>query len=283
MSGKKILWLLFIIPFMLTYMEHRANLAQAQNVYQGDELGKPPKLEARLKLYKHQYLLREPIWVKVQVTNIGSEPGKIGFVGFEGLRMQDANDTLYPCRLSIDRMGHRTINAGQTFEEHFNILSFYGAMEDSFHVRYYLPPQKYQIYYDLGDSVRSETGSFSVIEPEGDELKAMNLLKEAYDLQIQKKGEEFIGKLRQLVREYPNSHYCAYALLIAATNIEEWSELIDRFPDSGEAIRAIEYIDGACLSKNDDVGFKNAMQDIIRKHPNTDVAKEARDRLRGLK
>lgn len=278
MSVTKISWFLFILLSILISIDCGANHAQAQKVHKSDALDKPPKLEAKLILYKNQYLLREPIWVKVQVTNVGSEPGRFYYIDIDGLKIQDSNCTPYPCRLFIDR-APTTINPGQTFEEHFNILTFYGAKEDTFQVHLYLPPQKYHVYYDIGYGVRSESDSFSVLEPEGDELKAMNLLKEAYNLQIQKKGEEFIGKLKELVQEYPNSHYCAYALLISANSIEEWNDVIDRFPDSREAIRAVEYIAGTYKNKKDYNGFKNAMQGFIKMYPNTDIAKEAENRL----
>lgn len=281
MSVKKVSFLLFLLLCILISMDCGANLAQSQKVYKSEEPGPPPKLEAKLILYKNHYLLREPIWVKVQVSNVGSEPGKFYFVNIDGLKIKDTIGTIFPFNFAIDG-SPITINPGQTFEEKFNILTFYGVKEDSFWVRFYLPPEKYQVYYQVQDGVRSESDSFSVLEPEGDELLAMNLLKQAYNLQIQKKDEEFIGKLKELVREYPNSHYCAYALLTSANSIEEWNNVINRFPDSREAIRAVEYIAGAYKNKKDKDGFKNAMQGFIKKYPNTDVAKEAENCLKHI-
>jgi hypothetical protein len=277
MPVKKILCLLFILPSMLTCMEHKASLAQARNVYQGDELGKPPKLEAKLILYKNQYLLREPIWVKVQVTNVGSEPGRFSYINIDGLKIQDSNGTPYPCRLFIDR-APTTIKPG-TFDKQFNILNWYGVKEDTFQVRFYLAPQKYQIYYDVGYGVRSESDSFSVLEPKGDEIKAMNLLKESYDLQTQRKDNESLGKVKELVQEYPNSHYYVYALLLSAGGLEDWYNLIQRFPESREAIQAIGSIALTYENRKDKHGFEDAMNNLIQKYPNTDIAKEAKDRL----
>ncbi|MGB8656274.1 MAG: hypothetical protein WCE90_00635 [Candidatus Zixiibacteriota bacterium] len=278
MSVKKVLWLLFMLLCILMSMENGANLAQAEGVRKSDQLGTPPKLEAKLILYKNQYLLREPIWIKVQVTNVGSEPGKFEFVNIDGLTIKDTIGTIYPCKFAIDRFPVN-INPGQTFEEQFNILTSYGVKEDTFWVRFYLPPEKYQVYYQVEDGVRSESFSFSIMEPGGDEIKAMNLLKESYDLQIQKKDKESLGKLKELIRVYPKSQYYVYALLLSAGGLEDWYDLIQRFPDSREAIQAIGSIALTYEYKKDKQGFIDAMNSLIQKYPNTDIAKEAKDRL----
>lgn len=282
MLVRKLKWALVLTSIALVGVVLISSCVHAQAVRRAEEIGKPPKLEAKLVLYKNEYLLREPIWVKVQVKNVGDKSGKFYFVNIDGLVIKDTNGKIYPCNVAIER-NPITINPVQTLEKEFDILTWYGVKEDSFWVRYYLPPEKYVVFYQVENDVQSESYSFSIMEPKGDELKAMNLLKESHDLRIQKKHKQSLEKFKELVQKYPKSRYYLYALLQTAGSLEAWHDLIKRFPDSREAVQAVGSIALTYEYKKDKQGFINAMKGLTKNYPNTGVATEAENRLKQMK
>jgi len=282
MSVKKLKWTFVLTLIAMLWIVFILSCVYAQTVRRSEEIGVPPKLETQFIMYKKQYLLREPIWVKVQVKNVGDKSGKFYFVNIDGLVIKDSNGKIYPCNVAIERIPI-TINPGQTLEKEFDVLTWYGVKEDSFWVRYYLPPEKYDVYYQVENDVQSESDSFSILEPRGDELKAMNLLKRSHDLRIQKKDKESLEKLKELVQKYPKSRYYNYALLLTAGSLEAWYDLVKRFPDSREALQAVGSIALTYEYRKDKKGFIDAMNDLIKKYPNTDIAREAENRLKQVK
>lgn len=248
-------------------------------------------MELGLKLYKHIYLVWEPIWVRVSATNVGTESGKFYFDNLDALVIEDSTGKVYPCSVAIERVPV-TIQPGQTLEKEGDILSYYGEPESKFGIRRYLPPRKYVVYYQLNQTVGSEEyrvyakshiDTFETVEPRGDELHAMNLLKESHDLRIQKRNEESLDKLNELIQNYPESSYYLYALLKAAGNLKAWHDLIETFPDSREAVRAVGSIALTYLYKKDKQGYVDAMNDLIKEHPNSDIASEAEKHLKHMR
>jgi len=278
----RIIVLVAILMFCIFFI----SLAMGQRGREKIE-GNPPQLRIELQLFKTQYLQCEPIWAKCRVTNIGTEPGKFYFENLDALIIKDSTGMVYPCNTAIDRVPI-TIKPGQTLEKEDNLLGYYGVPENKFKIHRYLPSGQYIIYYELNQTVwsdkykvyaKSQSDTFEVLEPNGDELKAMNILKESYDLQIQKKDKESLEKLKELIRKYPNSSYYVYALLRSSGSLEDWYDLIQRFPESREAIQAIGSIALTYEYKKDKRGFIDTMNGLVKKYPNTDIAKEAENCL----
>jgi len=249
----------------------------------GKDLGKPATdLEAKLLLYKDQYLLREPIWVEITVTNKGEEEGWFYFARFAGFKIKDSKGQEYACHVSISTAGANTIKPKETFEYETNLLLWYGEPEDSLHVQYYLPPEKYNVFYLLDKKVTSEKYQFEVVHPKLDELDAMNLIKEAYNLMIDKKWDESSDKFKEIIRKYPNSEYTSYAMLRVANTLEDLYQLIEKFPHSREAVRVVSSIAGILKNKKDKQGFIEGMNGLVKRYPDTDIAKEAQKQLEKL-
>jgi len=264
--------------------------------------GKPPKLEIGLELFKTKYLLREPIWARFKVTNVGSEAGKFYFDNVDALVIKDSKGEVYPCSVYIERFAI-TIKPEQTLEKQSNILQYYGTPENKFKIHRYLPPEKYSVYYELNHCVgsdsyrvkaKSKTHTFEISDPKGDELKAMNLLKESHDLFIEKKYNEAISALNKIIEHYPKSVYAPYALLEvssiynlaledSAKALEIYRRLINDFPNSGEAIARLSSLIYYYKTKPDKPGLITYLNDLIKKHPDTEVAKEAQKELAKLK
>jgi hypothetical protein len=282
MLGRRLCWGFVLMSVALVELILVSGRAQAQGRSGGGNIGTPPQLEAQLIMYNDEYLVREPIPVKIQVSNVGEEAGQFYFVTFDGLVIEDAEGKEYPSNILL-QYSPITIKSGDTLEQEFDILSAYGLPEDSFHVRWYLPPERYTVYYSLRKDAKSEACTFVVSLPEGDELKAMNLLKESHDLRIQRKDEESLDKLKELVGKYPKSRYYLCALLKSAGNLEAWHDLIERFPNSREAVRAVGSIALTYLYRKDKQGYVGAMNDLIKQHPDSDIASEAEKHLKQMR
>jgi len=260
----------------------------------GTDYGKPAtELVAKLVLYKNQYLLREPIWVKMKVTNIGKEEGWFYFCTRGCLKIKDSKGKEYPSHVSSS-LSPVTIKPGETLEYELNLLGCFGIPENKFKIRYYLPPEKYTIGYELGKDIKSETYKFEIIQPRGDELKAMNLLKESYELLVQKKWNLQIEKLNEIIKNFSNSAYASKAYfeksLIYGISIRDFDkkmntlyELLNNHPNSREAVYGLPKIVENFLNKKDENECLKYLNDLIEKYPNTDIATEAEKQLRKIK
>jgi len=300
MSGKKFLR----ISAFLILSSFFAFFSEAIAPPRGYVMKKPPILEAKLELFKTKYLIREPIWVKVQVTNIGDEEGDFYFMTSDRLTIRDSRGKVYPSNISVEYMGPVTIRPHETLENEFEITGSYGLPEHRFSKRFpkrwwwYLPPNKYTVYYELSYllkiNVKSPIDSFEVLEPIGDEIKAMNLLVDSYDLLTEKKVNEALGKLDQLIHQYPKSVYSPFAwsskINVYRIYLEDsnkasttCNELIEKYPDSREAIAAIKVMSAIYQTQKDKKGFVNAMNDLIKKYPESDISTEAEKQLKQVK
>ena len=259
----------------------------------GRNLGKPAQLEARLKLYKNRYLLREPIWVKVSATNVGEQSGWFYFVTFEGLRIKDSRGSSFPCHISSS-LFPVTVESGVTLEKEDNILFYFGRSESEYKSWWYLPPATYTIYYELNKNTRSSVDTFQVVEPTGDEAKAMNLLKESFDLLAVKKIDDALKKINRLIKNYPQCSYAPFAMLrkisIYRIYLEDLDKalttcyrLISAHVRSREAVRCVEIISAVHQTKKDKNGFVNAMNNLIKKYPESDISREAEKQLEQVK
>jgi len=301
MFGKKLLRMLVLFPVFISLFFISVLLASGQR--RGEKIeGPPPILKVELQLNEKQYLVGEPIWVNCKVTNKGDKPGKFYFENVDALRITDSKGVAYQCSIAIERVPF-TIRPGQVVEKESDLLYYYGIPENKFKLYNYLPSEKYSIYYELSHCVGSETykiyakspiDTFQVVEPGGDELKALNLLRESNNLLMEKKTEQAIHKLDQLSKIFLTSNYLPLALfrkiIIYRIYFEDFDkaealsyDLIKRLPTSREAIRAVEVISAIYQNKKDKKGFWNAMNDLIKKYPDTDISREAEKQLEQVK
>jgi hypothetical protein len=264
----------------------------------------PPQLRIELQLFKTKYLLREPIWVRCTVTNVGKESGKFYFENLDALTIKDSKGVAYPCSMAIDRVPV-TIKSGESLEKEGNLFDYYyGVPEDKFRVFRYLPPEQYKVYYELNQTVgsdkykvyaKSQSDTFEVMLPKGSEVKVMNLLQEARDLFVEKKYAESISKLNTLVEDYPKSAYAPCALhekvaiyRIGAIKdldmtIESYNQMVNSYPNSREAVEVLSSLVHYYETKPDPQGLVSCLSDLIKKYPDTAVAKAAQNQLAKVK
>jgi hypothetical protein len=97
-----------------------------------------------------------------------------------------------------------------------------------------------------------------------------------------------------LIKNFPTSRYLALSLLrktsiyrIYLEDINKAKEfcydLIKKYPATREAIRAVEVISAIYQTKKDKKGFVNAMNDLIKKYPDSDISREAEKQVEQVK
>lgn len=268
-------------------------LTASAKVEKKSDIGKPAELKAELMLFKKAYLIREPIYVKMSVTNVGKEEVWFYFVTKGGLKIKDSKGREYTCIVSSSHSSG-IIKPGQTMEEETNLLLWFGIPENKFKIRFYLPPERYTIQYQPWKGVNSEVYEFRISEPEGKEIEAMNLLKEAYKLFVEKKYDLTINRLKSLVDKHPNSVYRPWALFETATTyklaIEDWDKtleiyrkLIDNHPNSREAVEVLSYLVYYYETGGDTNELSQYLNQIKVKYSNTAVSDAAEKQLRKVK
>lgn len=252
--------------------------------YTGLSQEPPLQLELGLKIYKKTYLLREPIRVRVSVTNVGEHAGKFHFITGDALVITDSKGTGYPCNMHLYRTGISEIQPGETMEDEINLSSYaYGVPHSELKAFWYLPPEKYSISYRLHQTavsggtlfVHSAVDTFEVVEPHGDDSLALELLLQSYDFQLEKRDAESSENLHQILKNYPESGYVPYVTLMLAKTIEKWQEIIRRFPETGEAIQAVNSIAYHFTIEKNQPAYIEAMNELINQYPDTDVARVA--------
>jgi hypothetical protein len=251
----------------------------------------PLRLELGLKLYKKTFLFREPVWVKVSVTNVGEHSGMFTFETGEALVITDSVGITYSPNVHFGR-GMSEIEAGETWQHHLSLSTFGYGSPHSEKVKgyWYLPVGRYTIRYQLNQSgvsggrldVESSTDTFWVLEARNEDAEALKLLIESYDLHIQKKYDEAIQRLQGLVEKYPNSPYVPWAMREVAVTPDAYREIIRKYPYSGEAVQAVVDIAGYFMNKKDKQGYVDAMNSLISEYPNTEIARAAERRLANI-
>lgn len=242
-----------------------------------------------LTLHKERYLPREPIRLKVSVTNVGDYTGRFSFDMCRGLLIKDSDGMVYPGQMWLGPPVFQ-IEPGETLETEYNIFTCgYGVPHDQQvgRVIRYLPPGTYTIQYppqpvrppDGSPESRSDIDTFEVVEPQGVDAKALLLLVESTDLRLEKKDQQSLDKLHELLEKYPESGYVPSAMLLSANEPDKWLRLIRAFPESREAVAAVKSI---YTYLGDPEMQRRSMQNLIEEYPDTDIAREARRFMRGI-
>ena len=173
-------------------------------------------LKPGLRLYKTRYLLKENIWVKTWMENHGNQDCRVVYSSDGHMVVIDANGKRCFYLYREIPEGNISIPAKSYFNPStFNLNHFYGSEEIRSMHSQYLPLGEYTVYavqfIRISDAKKlamaSDTFRFSIVEPQGDEAKALLLLNK--------------GDFRGLLKTYPQSAYAptAFRHLITQINI----------------------------------------------------------------
>jgi hypothetical protein len=252
-------------------------------------------IKREVQLSKTIFFAREPIWILISYTNVSPEPQKNYAASHHRLVLQDSSGTRYKTSIHPEYWGSLTLAPNETSWYEFDILQYYGIRERKFRGRRYLPAGHYTVY-DAQGKYKSNILEFDVIDPEGIELKAMRLLKQGYNLRIEKKGQEAVQKFREIVERYPESVYAPTAIYAEISTYqisledadkaqERRYELIEKYPASGSARARVAGVAWYHINKKGIRGKADACEallDLIQTYPDSRIADRAKSEIQSI-
>ncbi len=266
---------IFLSVFFLMQLIHSGSFAEDQR-YQLD-----------INLSKNIYLLHEPIWLDVTLTNISDDTTRIvrlappnqGGVGIE-LRNSLGNEMPYtgPSILLAPRKGF-LLDANEQYYDSFDLLELFSTYLNPRCIlcTYYcglLPVGSYTVQARYRKA-KSQELIFKVVEPAEEEKEALQLLINGFTLQSKKKFDLGNKIFQEIVNKYPNSVYAAKAFKESF----QYSEFLQRYPNSG-------YCQSSLRSLTRDFQREEKyeyLSRVVNEYPDTRAAKFAKRMLMMLK
>ncbi len=238
--------------------------------------------KVEIGIEKNSFLMREPIWLDVVVTNISKDT----------LRARG----LYPpcqgswfCIELTDSAGTPVEYTGPLYDMYwgdgipmspmesnyhsFDILYLFGDRTTS---TYHLPALTPGKYFVQGEylKARSNKINFTVIELTGKEKEVEKATVAAYKKDFGMSGNEARPNLKKTLDFYPNSVFAE----IMAHLILEYSDFLERFPNSGHTRSSLTGV-MIGLTKEEKIKY---LENAIHKYQGTRAARHAEQLLKML-
>jgi hypothetical protein len=297
----KIIILLFFLVNILTFAQENENLNGNNPQNQND-------IHVSLSIDKNIYLEMENIPIFIKIKSYENKTDSIkNLSGYTfGSNMNLRNDAgVLHYSFVIGDIAYDTyspILAGQDIYYHDDLRSSYGSIkQEAFYEseKTYLPPGNYNVTLltdkkIFGANLSSDTLSFHIIYPSGNELSALNDLRDIY--KIAPITERSI-KFREFLYKYPESAYLDQAFAgylfairldtnqtaLSNTIIADCKWFIDRRPDSPNMPSVMR---NCCkwiekyYGKSDELEY---MENITQRYPDTRAGYDAKVILSEIK
>lgn len=258
------------------------------------------KLEYHVTMLQDSFLLYNPVAIWLGVRNLGPDTAQVWFDATAGWVLHDQSGRSYSSTVAVDYAAPRIIQPGDSIGS-VTSLSDYGITIPGPFTSPALPVGEYKVYYKIEhDSTPPFT--FKVVEPKGEEGKALALYLDAFsptsgDSFFQTKDKERVELLRehanrllQVVDRYPKSVYAIDAVSRALSTA--WDALYDRklafeinariirdFPDS--RLNGIGFF--KAYYGDDRAAYRATLDSIIKVNPHPKVTAAAKQALKDLK
>lgn len=244
--------------------------------------GDNQRWQLEIGLSKETYLLNEPIWLDVTLTNVSGDTMRIvpldppcqGGVGIE-LRDSLGNEMPYtgPSILLAPRKGF-ILDPGEQYYDCFDLLDLYPSSKikgliEAYFLRF-ISLGKYKVRARYR-STSSQEIEFEVIEPSGDEKETYQLLHKAFTFLLDRKSDLQRQKLQELIDRFPNSVYVEKA----HRELFQRSELVQKFPNSGYNKINLKVLTRELAHKQK----REFLEKVIQDHPESRSAKYAQQML----
>jgi len=257
------------------------------------------KLEYRVTLFQDSFFLYDPVGIELWVKNLGSDTAQVWFDPTQGWVLQDQDGKLYPSTVHIHYTGPKVIQPGDSLGG-LTGLSDNGVRIPGPYPYLVLPVGQYSVYYKIGNDSTSPL-AFRVVEPEGEENKALKLFLDAY---FPINGEKFlqgtpqqrtefvrehVKKLLRFVERNPKSVYAVVALPEALT--ATWNILHDHklayqinnrimreYPES--RLNGFNFL--KAYYRDDPAGLRVVLDSIIRVNPHPRITAGALKTLKDV-
>ena len=256
------------------------------------------KPQIKIWVEKDQFFVHEPVPVHYEIKNISDSTLFLSLLREEHFVITDQEGKRYRSHLKGTSMGVDLLKPGETRHGSADICRRYGVVsigEYSCYLDLAPPPQIYRAQYER---TKSNTVRIKVVEPEGEEKKALDIFLKAEKFKYSrdriqggrdlKKADLGFLKYQELVNRYPNSIYAALSLDCAlgvyefSTNLEERRKivpvcirLIENYPNSPYFASAFSSLVDVYEVLKDKEGAIKTMQQLIKKHPNTKISERA--------
>jgi hypothetical protein len=273
--------------------------------------GIPPmqnrKLFMHYDLAKSEFLIGEPIFLRMQLENASSEVQYFGTAEVQEYKVIDGSGREmtpsmgwgrfnYVQRHFVPGVGdgvHVAIApASRTDIRIENILDHYG--EGSGAQNFYLEPGSYRV---ANSSVQSDTVCFSVVDPSKEsDVQALQLVKLAANTRhLQRGSDSTVQFYEDFLEKYPNSVYSPMMLarlvifaflgddaLAAERQLHYSLRLIRDFPSSEYAGDALRFLDVDALPASEKTKLRTALEEIAGHFKGTLIEVDASRLLREL-
>jgi len=251
------------------------------------------KVAIRIWTEKDTFLAHEPIFVYFQIRNEGDST--VYFNSYkmtEHLVITDSQGRGYATRIKGTDLGVDALSPGQAQKLSVDVCSRYGVQE----VGKYSCHLRTHLYSVLNPTLlKSNAIEFEVVEPTGEEEKALHLFLEAEKLVWARSaaggpdlGKRDVGffKYQELADKYPKSVYAPKALRAAIGAYLHLREhrrrvipvclrLIEEYPNSYYWGSGFSHLIGIYEVEKDKAGAMKTIQELIHKHPNTKISERA--------
>ncbi len=197
------------------------------------EAKKNQKWDLQIELSKDKYLLREPVWMDVILTNVSPDTLRAWLgppcVGVFYVHVKDSleNGLQYSGPM-FDIVWSEGIlmAAGEQLYKCFNLLDYFAVDRIAFWFGEF-PPGKYSVTA-MYNGIHSSELQFEVVEPKGCEEDAYRLILNAFKIRY-KRPDSTKALLLKLLELYPESVYAERAL----QKLGQKQNLLKKFPNSG--------------------------------------------------
>jgi tetratricopeptide (TPR) repeat protein len=251
--GKIILSLLVLIFISIFCISVRANNYE--------------NIEFRISLEKNTFLLDEPPWMTLEVTNntkyeISILPLQLDCLEcLKVILVNSKGDTLRYRGIHFELVSLPKgviVKPKQTYQNSVNLLQGFGENLDNFQIRHYLEPDSYTAQAFSSDSLSSNKIVFNVEVPKGNEKEANDLLRQTYEYDVRLDNYKVIEKLQQLIEKYPKSVYMDLATY----------ELAGHYGEIGQPENTYKYLEKLILNSPNSYLIREAFWGLLK--PKTD-------------
>jgi hypothetical protein len=246
------------------------------------------QLEIRIWTEKEVYFSHEPIFVHFELKNVGDSSFAVSAT-FDYVKelFHITNDKGRRCLNTLLGFycGNSILQPGESYKDSEEIGSRYGVTG----------PGIYTCFLEVQHH-KSNILKFRIIEPEGDEKKALDLYLEADNLlwcndKDPVKFKRAFYKFLELVEKYPKSVYAPRALRLAVLRseivdkpvlISVCKKHIENYPDSPYLGIVFLHLAEYYEALKDKRGAEEYMNFLIGKYPNTSISERAENWLKKI-
>lgn len=276
------------------------------------------ELTVEIEINKDKYLVGEYIWLDVWVTNVSDEPQNFGISDIDiksNLHIVDSEGKRYKTNMTHDRYpvygSAPKFPPGEQYHIDHYLPGEFGIIDSNYYI-FHFPPGEYTLYLSIkvpGGTDRagvihpelklqSNRITFTVLDPQGEDLEAFQLFKQARVLFYQQRFQSdrdysAVEEIYQsVINNYPQSPYYELAwrhyslmnkynsdLVKRQKSVERHLEFIKQHPDS----RLAEVVIGSLATfprrTKEPIDYKQQLNQIVQDVPDTRAARYVKERL----